>query len=103
MTSSALMYSCTSEFIALHFNHKVKTKGHALIGINVFALLKLTGHLKVAPSLLRGKVTSHRYQNDFLFLCFHKKGFALSLVLEVIVFLALENGLSDSSTFRKRL
>ena len=34
---------------------------------------------------------------------FHKKGFALSLVLEVIVFLALENGLSDSSTFRKRL
>ena len=42
------------------------------------------------------KMIFHSYANETHF---HKEDFALRLILKVRVFLALENGLSDSPTF----
>ena len=51
MTSSVLMFATLVNYISPHFNRTIRTKDHDLIGINVFALLKLTGHFEVALSL----------------------------------------------------
>ena len=52
MTSSAIMYPAQVNLFPRHFNHKVRTKCHDLIGINVFVLLNVNRPFPSRPKPL---------------------------------------------------